>query len=481
MNSKLIFADHKNLYFQDLVNNFLIFLPDGLSDALQSNIVKKNSYYQKKAKFLLDHLSNERTVEDNYSGRLTPQFIKKALINTRQLTFELTENCNLRCKYCGYGELYGDYGNRDNKDLPWEYVDATIKYLKGFWESNEFPSFKKRISIGFYGGEPLLKMDLIKKIVGLLEQLDKNQFSFSYNITTNGTLLDRYMDFLVKKGVQISISLDGNILNNEYRLTKSGNNSHKSVVENINKLKKCYPPFFDKNVHFISVLHDKNSVKDICNFFKTNYNKTPTILEVNPDGIKKEMLEEYNKIYNNKNKSLNDADNSDEIKKQLFIEEPNVYTLMHYLHAYSGNVIKDYAYFFHDKESTKWLPTGTCVPFGKRIFVTATGKILPCERIGHQYAIGSVNENGVKIDFEKIANRYNEYYDSLFRDCCSNCYGLKHCLVCIFNLENRIEKKPKCKRQIDEKQFQEYMSNNISLLRREPEMYSKIMTKIILE
>lgn len=32
------------------------------------------------------------------------------LINLKQLIFEVTDTCNLRCKYCSYSELYeGDY------------------------------------------------------------------------------------------------------------------------------------------------------------------------------------------------------------------------------------------------------------------------------------------------------------------------------------------------------------------------------------
>lgn len=27
-------------------------------------------------------------------------------LNLRQLTFEVTDDCNLCCKYCGYGDMY---------------------------------------------------------------------------------------------------------------------------------------------------------------------------------------------------------------------------------------------------------------------------------------------------------------------------------------------------------------------------------------
>jgi len=33
--------------------------------------------------------------------------IRYNLINLKQLVFEVTDACNLRCKYCGYAEFYG--------------------------------------------------------------------------------------------------------------------------------------------------------------------------------------------------------------------------------------------------------------------------------------------------------------------------------------------------------------------------------------
>lgn len=38
--------------------------------------------------------------------RVTEKEIQGALINLKQLTFEVTDACNLQCKYCGYGDLY---------------------------------------------------------------------------------------------------------------------------------------------------------------------------------------------------------------------------------------------------------------------------------------------------------------------------------------------------------------------------------------
>ena len=36
------------------------------------------------------------------------------LRNLPQLVFEVTDACNLRCKYCGYGNIYEGYDKREN-------------------------------------------------------------------------------------------------------------------------------------------------------------------------------------------------------------------------------------------------------------------------------------------------------------------------------------------------------------------------------
>ena len=45
---------------------------------------------------------------------LTPNHIRYALANLPLLTFEVTEACNLKCKYCGYGEFYNDFSQKVN-------------------------------------------------------------------------------------------------------------------------------------------------------------------------------------------------------------------------------------------------------------------------------------------------------------------------------------------------------------------------------
>lgn len=52
--------------------------------------------------------------------------IEQNLINLRQLVFEVTDSCNLRCKYCGYADLYEGYDKRENLRFPFHKAKLII-------------------------------------------------------------------------------------------------------------------------------------------------------------------------------------------------------------------------------------------------------------------------------------------------------------------------------------------------------------------
>ncbi len=39
------------------------------------------------------------------------------LLNLKQLVFEVTDSCNLNCKYCGYSDFYVGYQEIDGEKL----------------------------------------------------------------------------------------------------------------------------------------------------------------------------------------------------------------------------------------------------------------------------------------------------------------------------------------------------------------------------
>ena len=99
--------------------------------------------------------------------------------------------------------------------------------------------------VSFYGGEPLLNINLIKSVVELFEHLEcKRRFVFS--MTTNGILLKKHIKYLINKDFHLIISLDGNRKSNSYRIDKYGNESFENVYNVAKFIYKEYPNFLIK-------------------------------------------------------------------------------------------------------------------------------------------------------------------------------------------------------------------------------------------
>jgi uncharacterized protein len=166
----------------------------------------------------------------DYQFRLPEVIPQKTLINLKQLVFEVTSNCNLRCEYCGYGELYNTRRFTKGSNMNFGIAKNMIDYLFDLWNNNEMDYDHRETFISFYGGEPLLNMPFIKEVIGYIESLPApKRRSFVYSMTTNGILLDRYMDYLAEKKFALLISLDGDEYAHSYRIDNKRENSINKV------------------------------------------------------------------------------------------------------------------------------------------------------------------------------------------------------------------------------------------------------------
>jgi uncharacterized protein len=418
-------------------------------------------------------------MEKKLGGKLSAQDIVSRLANTMQVVFEVTDACNLKCKYCGYGEFYTNYDRRGNRNLSFKRAEILLQYLFNLWNSPLNTSHHREINIGFYGGEPLLNFNFIKKMVRYIKKILSRHNYFTYSLTTNGLLLARHIDFLVENDFKLLISLDGNRENNGCRVFPDGTPAFDMILKNVRFVEDHYPQYFKKKVNFNAVLHNKNSVAEIYEFFKSNFNKVPRIAEVNGNGINPLKRKEFMETYRSIQSSLKEAEEYSAIGGDEFFDLPAGRRVIHCLHHHSGFVFKKYSDLIFPGEGKTYVPTGTCLPFSRKIFLTVNGKILPCERIGHQYALGTVDEQRLKLDFQEIANRYNRYYEQM-RKQCHTCHHTQACQQCIFSLDIE-EKNPSCQGMMDESAFSAYLSSCVSHLEVKPDMYAEIMEEVVVE
>lgn len=401
-------------------------------------------YYKKYCHWVSNGIYNHKLSYNIKSSiKINPMYIKKQLANTPQIVFEVTDSCNLQCYYCGYGQLYEFYDKRDGINLNKKKAFSFINHMVELWNSPFNTSANREVCISFYGGEPLLNMKLIIDIIEYISSLDIPNIKFYYSMTTNGILLKKHIDLLVKYDFHLLISLDGNKENNKYRRLKNKMESFDYVMDNILSIKEKYPDYFKKRINFNSVLHNRNSVSEIYLFIKKNFGKVPMISELNTMGVKPEHKTEFNKTYRNLTESLYQGNDSETIEHDMFILLPNNKSLVYFLHRYTDNIYYTYSDFFTDKKELQILPTGTCFPFSRKVFITTNGKILQCERISHKYYLGTINETGVvNIDYKNIAKKYHDWYNTLYIQCTA-CSRLGNCPQCMFYI-NDTNKTPQC-------------------------------------
>ena len=55
------------------------------------------------------------------------------------------------------------------------------------------------------------------------------------------------------------------------------------------------------------------------------------------------------------------------------------------------------------------------------MYVTVHGKILVCERIDHDFAVGHVTDEGVELNFAHVAENHRKYCSKLLSQCIQ-CY-----------------------------------------------------------
>ena len=388
----------------------------------------------------------------------------------------MTGSCNLDCVYCTYGELYEGNETRNRKRINIHNAKKLLLYIIDLKKENKI----NKLNISFYGGEPLLNFFFIRNIIEFTNQLNaEKKNDIFYSMTTNATLIHKHIEFLVANKFDLFISLDGNLENHGYRVFKNNKkNSFEKLIENIDLIQRDYYDYFVNHVKFLSVLHNRNSVKDIFEFINTRYNKIPIISELSHNNLKPDKKAVFETMYLNKRKSEIEfqQDESNLLHKTIY--KFSYYELYNFLNYLSINFyISNITSMLIDIEN--YFPTSTCFPFARKIFLTSDNRLLPCERINFKYSFGEVNKN-VIIDIPTITKQYNYYYDHL-KKVCENCYAYKFCGLCMFHISN-LDKLDKeefiCDHFCDYKAFQNKMYRIFSFLEKYPNDFFQILENI---
>lgn len=398
------------------------------------SIIDKHKHKYKISKIKKKYeIIRKAKIENNYFSDFRPEIafekiksiddIKEVLSSDLQhLILELTERCNQRCKYCGFSGRYKKMRTHRNLDMSFEIAKKALDFFIN--RSNK--SKLKKPAIGFYGGEPLLKFDLIKQIVDYVKSVKMSK-EYRFSLTTNGTLLNtKVVECFNENNIGATISLDGpKNIHDRYRVFSNGKETFNVILKNLSNIKKFFPGYFKKNISFNVVLAPPYDFENVITFFYKN----PFFKEVNKTIIFNSVdtyettffmdfcLETYEKNGHKEMLKFRDQYKNALIKgdyKNLTIEKQ----------------FFDKPFYTIDSRKMKLLgkkhpPLGTCFPGQRRLFVNALGKFFMCEKVNSNYEIGNV-DNG--FDYEKIYKFFKKY-EEFFKNC-RYCWAVRLCKKC---------------------------------------------------
>ena len=142
----------------------------------------------------------------------------------KAMCLHVSHDCNLRCKYC-FAEQ-GVYGGKAEV-MSEEVAKAAIDFLIARSGS------RHNLELDFFGGEPLMNFDVVKKTVEYARSLEeKYNKRFRFTMTTNGMLLnDEISEYLNKEMHNVVLSLDGRKeINDAMRPNVAGHGSYDRIV-----------------------------------------------------------------------------------------------------------------------------------------------------------------------------------------------------------------------------------------------------------
>lgn len=184
-----------------------------------------------------------------YEALKTSSYIEELTKNPKltQVAIELTKRCNAKCKHCSVNA-----GTEKPID-----DELTTEQLKKVFKDIAERYDARTINIGFTGGEPLLRKDLIE----IIEY--GTSLGFCISITTNGTLLtDKMIEKIYNAGIRnVAISIDG--LEKTHEAFRGLQNCYSKLLRSIKKMIE----YGDMNIGVTTVVN-KNNINELEELYK---------------------------------------------------------------------------------------------------------------------------------------------------------------------------------------------------------------------
>lgn len=340
----------------------------------------------------------------------------------KQLILEVTESCNLRCRYCIYGEETMNFRSFGMKSMTFDIAKKAIDYVLTIAGDD--------MILAFYGGEPLIQYPLIQQCTEYFKEHYKGNKA-SFVLTSNLTLLTEEMaKYFHENKFMITCSLDGDKeTHNTNRPYCGGAGSFDDTIKGLKLLADIYGEDIKDRISINAVVdrpHTAEKFERMDAFFHSlTWLPEGTNIMVSYAG--RDEYSQREELFSNNEIIKNTMGFHDKFGDWIFerMRKNQKEELM-------GSMIKDELLDIHkrvirDEPILDCALNGCCVPGNRRLYVTVDGELSACERIGYSPSIGNV-ETG--IDLENVKKYYvDDYMNQSIKDC-SNCWAVQICSIC---------------------------------------------------
>lgn len=150
----------------------------------------------------------------------------------KALCLHIAHTCNLNCSYCfaSQGKYHGERAL-----MSYEVGKRALDFLV------ENSGSRRNLEVDFFGGEPLMNFDVVKKLVEYARSIEEEKNKhFRFTLTTNGVLVDDdVIEFANREMSNVVLSLDGRKeVHDRYRVDYAGNGSWEKIVPKFQKFVK---------------------------------------------------------------------------------------------------------------------------------------------------------------------------------------------------------------------------------------------------
>lgn len=319
--------------------------------------------------------------------------------DVKALCLHICHDCNLRCEYCFAGQ--GHYHGRS------EYMSFDVaKKAIDFLIDNS--GNRKILETDFFGGEPLMNLDVVKKTVEYAKKRAEEKGKiFLFTLTTNGVLLNKAnAEWLNNEMENVVLSIDGRKeVHDGVRKTVNGKGSYDVIVENI------------KN--FVKIRGDKHYYVR-GTFTSKNLDFSNDVLFLADNGLTEISLEP---VVTEKESPLYIGEEAiPKIK-----EEYDILAREYKRRKANGDKLFNFFHFQIDLDGGPCLRkrVSACGAGNEYFSVTPNGDIYPCHQFAGEpeYKMGNVFEGKLDESIRSVFRDNNLYT----RKKCENCFAKYHC------------------------------------------------------